>query len=100
MVFSEKLLSEFLEVAQRSKFRKYFSEEDLQELIQQFDFYGEWTDVQTIVNLCRDEKDNFLLALAIDGKADCLITGDKDLLIIGQIEQTKILKYGDFEQLI
>lgn len=33
LVFSEKLLAEFLEVAQRPKFRKYFSEEDLQELI-------------------------------------------------------------------
>ncbi len=33
-------------------------------------------------DLCRDKKDNYLINLAIDGKVDYLITGDKDVLSI------------------
>jgi len=35
--------------------------------------------------------DNFLLALARDGKADYLITGDNDLLIMETFEKTEII---------
>jgi len=59
--------------------------------------YGETIAVTSIVTECRDEKDNFLLALARDGKADFLVTGDDDLLILGKFEGTEILKYSDFE---
>ncbi len=37
-----------------------------------------------------------LLALAKDSKADYLLTGDNDLLILNRFENTKILKYIDF----
>lgn len=40
---------------------------------------------------CRDSKDNFLLNLAIDSKADYLVTGDSDLLDIEVIESTEII---------
>jgi uncharacterized protein len=40
--------------------------------------------------VCRDSKDNFLLALAKDGKADYLLTGDKDLLELVQFGNTRI----------
>jgi len=45
-------------------------------------------------------KDNYLLSLAIDSNADFLITGDNDLLILSRIENTKIIKYSDFEKII
>lgn len=52
--------------------------------------------VNSIVTQCRDEKDNFLLALAKDSKADFLITGDEDLLIIKKFQNTEILTYSEF----
>ena len=36
----------------------------------------------TEVSVCRDPKDNDLLALALDGEAQYLITGDNDLLVL------------------
>ena len=45
---------------------------------------------------CRDPKDNFLLSLAVDSKADYLLTGDNDLLEIGQIGKTKIQTITEF----
>jgi putative PIN family toxin of toxin-antitoxin system len=42
-------------------------------------------------NVCRDPDDVAVLATAIAGKADFVITGDKDLLVFGQYEGIRIL---------
>jgi len=41
LIFSQELLEEFIEVANRPKFRKYFKLEDIEELLELFDVYGE-----------------------------------------------------------
>jgi putative PIN family toxin of toxin-antitoxin system len=97
LIFSEELMSEFLEVARRPKFNKFFSSADLENLLDLFDMYGEWVQVTSVIDLCRDAKDNFLLALAKDGNADYLISGDEDLLIIQKFGDTEILTYTEFE---
>lgn len=84
-------------VAKRPKFKKYFSETNLEKLLNLFDVYGEIVQVSSTVDVCRDEKDNFLLALAKDSKADYLVTGDTDLLIIKKFEHTEIVTYAEFE---
>jgi len=48
------------------------------------------------INLCRDPDDNKFLELAKEVKADFLITGDKDLLILEKFEMTRILKPSEF----
>ena len=98
LLFSEQLLEEFIEVAGRPKFRSYFPDKDVEDLLSLFDEFGEIIDVNSEVDLCRDPKDNFLLALAKDGHADFLITGDEDLLVIKDFEKTKILSYSDFKE--
>lgn len=52
--------------------------------------------IESIVTVCRDPNDNFLLALAKDGKADYLLTGDNDLLVIKKLGKTKIIKIVEF----
>ena len=91
LVFSEELIQEFLTVATRPKFQKFFTNDDIQNIIQTFDYYGILIKVTSEVNICRDFKDNFLLNLAIDSNADYLVTGDEDLLEIKNIQETKIL---------
>src|SRR3989344_187941 len=44
----------------------------------------------------RDLKDDMLLALSFAGKADYLITGDKDLLVMRNFEKTKIVTPRQF----
>lgn len=97
LVFSEELLGEFTEVARRPKFKKYFSVNDIENLLRLFDVYGELINVISDVDVCTDKKDNFLLSLSKDGKADFLVTGDAHLLIIKQFEHTEILTYTEFE---
>ena len=55
-----------------------------------FEPFIDLIEVQSVITFCRDPKDNFLLALAKDGKADYLLTGDKDLLILTKFGKTKI----------
>jgi predicted nucleic acid-binding protein len=48
-------------------------------------------EITTQINLCRDPKDNKFLELAVNGKADYLISGDQDLLILNSFEKINIL---------
>lgn len=82
LLYSQELIDEFIEVAQRPKFKKYFSSEDLQALLLAMSDRAVFIEVSSTVKVCRDVRDNFLLALAKDGKASHLITGDKDLLVL------------------
>lgn len=46
--------------------------------------------------VCRDPEDDPILAAAMEGKADCLITGDEDLLILKRFKGIPILKPNQF----
>ena len=96
LVFSEELLNEFLEVTQRPKFKKYFSKGDIKAVINTIDEFADFIEVETITTVCRDIKDNFLLALAKDGNADFLLTGDNDLLELKEFEGAKIITISEF----
>ena len=96
LIFSEELLSEFLEVVARPKFKRFFKIKDVESLIEIIQDYAEFIDVKSVVNECRDEKDNFLLALAVDSEADYLLIGDGDLLEIQQFNSTQILRITEF----
>ncbi len=100
LIFSEELLQEFISVAKRPKFKKYFSDNDINELLRLFDIYGKFVNVVSEINGCRDKKDNFLLNLAIDSNADYLVTGDGDLLDIKKINNTEIIKINKFLEII
>jgi len=95
-VYSQELLQEFLQVTQRPKFKKYFKSQAISELIVFLNEIGKMVEITSIVSICRDPKDNYLLALAKDGNVDFLITGDKDLLILKKFEKTIILSYAEF----
>ncbi len=96
LIFSEALIEEFISVATRPKFKKFFDNTAIHDLLDIFDDYGKLIKVETEINKCRDPKDNFLLSLAVESKADYLVTGDMDLLVLKEIGGTKILTWNDF----
>jgi putative PIN family toxin of toxin-antitoxin system len=96
LVWSKELLTEFIEVASRPKLRQYFHEDELKMLLQRVEEYSDFIVVGSSVNVCRDEKDNFLLSLSKDGFADFLLTADKDLLVLKRFEKTEILTVSDY----
>src|SRR5690606_12726296 len=98
ILFSNELLGEFLEVVNRPKLKKYFSDKDIAKLIDSINEHADFIEVTSKVDVCRDKNDNFLLSLCEDGKADYLITGDEDLLILKKFKRTSIIKIADFLQ--
>ncbi len=89
LLYSEKLVSELTGVINRPKFKKYFAKNISELLIYFFKTYGVLIEITSNILICRDPDDNFLLNLAVDGNADYLVTGDKDLLILEKINSTK-----------
>ena len=98
LLFSHELMTEFIDVTSREKLKPFFKEEDIASLIDLIEEYGEIVTVNSNVQICRDKKDNFLLALAKDGQADYLVSGDKDLLVLESFEKTKIVSLTSFRE--
>jgi putative PIN family toxin of toxin-antitoxin system len=90
-LFSEALLSEIKQTISKPRLKKYFLENAFGEMMEVFEPYIELIEVRSTVNVCRDPDDNFLLALAKDGKANYLLTGDEDLLILKISEKPVLL---------
>ncbi|MFN8485778.1 MAG: putative toxin-antitoxin system toxin component, PIN family [Anaerolineae bacterium] len=53
-----------------------------------------------IPRVTRDPKDDYLLAYAVIGQADYLVTGDRDLLVLGQVEEVRIVSPAQFASLM
>jgi putative PIN family toxin of toxin-antitoxin system len=96
IIISEQLLTEIRTVTQRPKLTKYFPQQKVEDFLEFLISIAIKIEITSNVTLCRDPKDNFLLALAKDSKADYLLTGDNDLLTLNRFENTEILKYIDF----
>ncbi len=100
ILFSEELFDELIEVLNRPKFKKYFSAEDIYELVSLINTKVEWIKIVEKFNDCRDPKDNFLLDLIVNGKADYLVTGDDDLITLNPYKNTKIFHYQEFKKIL
>lgn len=100
MVSCAQQLQEVRLVGRREKFRKYFSEKNLETLMANMDAIADLVEITSDVNICRDAKDNYLLVLSKDGAADYPVSGDEDLLTIEQFEKTKIIDYNTFVSLL
>lgn len=84
-------------MVKRPKLKRYFAKTDIDNLLEIIEEYAEFTTVTSMVDLCRDKKDNFLLALAKDSSSDYLITGDSDLLVIKKFEETEIITITEYK---
>ncbi len=81
------------------KFRVLGASKETTEKVTVFiDYQCQAVSPKVKVTICRDAKDNFLLELAESGKADFIITRDKDLLELPQKrwKDSKIMKPEDF----
>jgi putative PIN family toxin of toxin-antitoxin system len=96
ILFSAELINELQLTILKPKLKKYFPENAIDEMMDVFEQVIDFIEVTSKVAVCRDSKDDFLLALAKDGEADFLLTGDADLLDISKFENTKIIKFKEF----
>lgn len=94
LVLSPVLLDELRRVL-RDKF--HMSTEDVEEAAMLLREHAVWVDPPPLDELvCRDPNDDHVLATAIEGVSDCLVTGDDDLLVIERHADIPILRPSDF----
>jgi len=90
------LLTEFIEVTQRRKIKKYLETDEVLDAINILKRHAERVQVTSEVNECEDPDDNFLLALCKDGNANYLVTGDKLLLRFKSFHSTEVISLRSY----
>ncbi len=89
----------FIEVRQKlilPKFDIYISSFDRQDFLERLFSLATFVDTTSNITDCRDRKDNRFLKLAVDGKADYIVSGDKDLLVLNPYRGISIINSKDF----
>ena len=96
LLTSDNCLSELNQVLHRPKFARYLTPFEADLFINQYSLGATSITVTSSVTDCRDSKDNKFLELAIDGQADCIITGDQDLLVLHPYRNVSVFTPADF----
>jgi len=97
LVFSDATFAEFVDVIFRKKFDKYFFDDNEKwQIIYKFERYSTFFVPTETITDCPDPKDNKFLELAVECKADCIISGDSHLLDMHPFRNIPILNAADF----
>lgn len=96
IITCEQLVEEFKRTLQKPKLQKYISSERAALATELLEQSSTSVKITSTVTLCRDAKDNYLLALAQDAQADFLLTGDDDLIVLNPFGQTQIMAFHHY----
>lgn len=96
LLISEPVKAEYRRVFFRTKFDKYISVSSRIEFIENIIHHSFPVNITEEISECRDPKDDKWLSLAVSAKADCIVTGDKDLLVLHPFRNIPILNAADF----
>jgi putative PIN family toxin of toxin-antitoxin system len=116
-VFWHGLPNEILELWKAGDFEIIVSEAILEEIERKLhekavefemetEVVSEWLDLITIeaifvqpqekIQACRDPEDDLFLEAAVEGRADFIVSGDKDLTDMGEFREIKLVKPRQF----
>lgn len=84
-------MNELADVLARSKFDSYLSLADRQGFVLRLGRIAELVTISRRIAVCRDPNDDRVLEVAVNGQAEAIITGDKDLLSLGPYEGIEII---------
>ncbi|NKC10820.1 MAG: putative toxin-antitoxin system toxin component, PIN family [Gammaproteobacteria bacterium] len=96
LLYSRATATELATVLTRPKFAPYINYDDAQAFVAAFIEAGEAVTVSTEIHACRDPRDNKFLELAVSANADCIISGDEDLLVLHPFRDIAIQRLTDF----
>lgn len=96
VLVSDSQQAELSEVLTRTKFDRYASQEKRVRFLTNFLSLATPVSITDSIRICRDPKDDKFLDLALSGKADYLVSGDGDLLVLHPFRGTAILTPFDF----
>ena len=96
LLVSESIWLELEQVLARPKFNRYITKEERNNFLVDLSETVQFMKVTEQINECRDPKDNKYLELAVSGLAECIVTGDDDLLVLNPWRGIEILTVQEF----
>jgi len=96
LIASVETIEEVSEVLGRPDFGRYVTEDERLEFLAVFMQETKLVSVRERVDECRDPDDNKILELAVSGHAVCIVSGDKDLLVLNPFRGIVILTPAEF----
>lgn len=98
LLYSSELLEEIVEVLGRGRLRSKYgvTDQDVEILLKLFLLRGEAVAPSRRIQVCRDPKDDKVLDVAIAGRAESIVTGDEDLLVLHPFEGIPIVGPSEF----
>ena len=93
---SNSIFNEYTEKLLLPRFNKYASLIKRTNMLNDIEKEALFIEPVVKISECRDPKDNKFLELAVAGNAYCIVTGDKDLLVLTPFRGIKIISPGDF----
>ena len=75
-----------------------FSREDIRAIVEEeiLPFFEVVQEKRAIQGICRDPDDDKFLSCAVSGRADCIVSGDQDILDLGRYPSIKIIRASEF----
>ena len=96
LLISHEVTEEYLSVFSRKKFDKWISFETRIQFIENIIENSILVNATQQVSACRDNKDNMFLSLALSSQANCIVSSDKDLLVLHPFSGIPILSPAAF----
>jgi putative PIN family toxin of toxin-antitoxin system len=96
LLVSAETIDELNRVLGREDFARYVTEDERMEFLAVLLRETRLVEVPVHVGECRDPRDNKFLELAISGNAECIVSGDQDLLVLHPFRGIPIVTPRDF----
>jgi len=96
LLVSAETIDELNRVLGREDFARYVTEDERMEFLAVLLREARLVEVNVYVSECRDPQDNKFLELAISGEAECIVSGDQDLLVLHPFRGISIVTPRDF----
>jgi putative PIN family toxin of toxin-antitoxin system len=96
ILLSLDLLEELNEVLGRERFNRYLTTEEREEFLEALIERAVLVEITENVQECRDPKDDKVLELALNGKAQYIISGDRDLLVLHPFRDVLVITADEF----
>lgn len=102
LLYAQSLLEEPIDVLNRPRIRdKYhLTDQDIRAVVSLILLRGEAVVPQERITACRDPKDDQFLEVAVSGRADVIVSGDQDLLVLHPFAGIPILPPATFLQML
>ena len=98
LLFSKSTMDELKRVLLRPKFDRYLSREERAIFLAQLVSVAEMVPAIQIIRECRDPNDDKFLEVAVNGRADVIVTGDADLLAMNPWRGINILSPAEYSR--